>query len=214
MPSPEPTEELQARREAMLTELHDRIGRTRDGGPSPHRRRAPSLSGVRLRTLLLPAFAIVLLVQLGSRAGAPLGVEAAFTPGAGTSFAGPRIFERPADASPGAPVRIEPGDVVGARSGATSVLAVGRGRLRLDPGARAVLASLMPPRVRLVGGSGVAEGRLRVVTAHGIVDVEDGSARLELGPEGLDVLLLDGAGRLIAPDATTDLAPGQRASAR
>lgn len=196
----------------MLTELHERLGRA--AGGAPRRRRAPSLSRIRLRTLLLPAFAIVLLVHLGSQSGGPLGVEAAFTPGAGTSFAGPRVFERPIDAAPGAPVRIEPGDVVGAGEDATSVLAVGGGRLRLDPGARAALASLMPPRVRLVGGTAVAEGRLRVVTAHGIVDVEDGSARIELGSEGLDVLLLDGVGRLIAPDATRELEPGERATAR
>ena len=195
---------LDARRDELVAELHERIARSKPR-PLPSMRRRVSLQGIRMRTLLLPAFAIVLFLAFGSRAGAPLGVEAAFTPGPGTSFAGPRVFDVPEDAPPGPSVRLAPGDLVGARSGAESVLEVGHGRLRLQPGARAVLASLMPPRVRLIGGRAEASGRLRIVTANGIVDLDDGRALLYLSEDGLDITLVEGEGSLIAPDATVEL---------
>ena len=83
-------EALAEKREALLRDVHRRIAAA--DGFREGRRRSVSLTGVRLRTLLLPAFAIVLFLHFGSRAGAPLGVHAAFTPGAGASFAGPRVF--------------------------------------------------------------------------------------------------------------------------
>ena len=119
--------DLDARRDAMVSGLRDRIDRTNHHLVTP--RRGVNLSRIRMRTLLLPAFAIILMISFGSRAGAPLGVDAAFTPGSGTSFAGPRVFEIPPGAAPAKPVRLEPGDVVGTSSGSASLLEAGKGRI-------------------------------------------------------------------------------------
>ncbi len=158
-----------------------------------------------MRLLLIPAFAIFIFIQFGSRAGAPLGVHAAFTPGDGTSFAGPRVFRNGVEES----IRLAPGDVVGATSGSGSTLELGGGRLALEPGARAAVASLMPPRVRMIGGRAHVSGRLRVVTAHGILDLESGSADLTLGDQGLTVTLRVGEASLISPDGQFELVPGK-----
>ena len=204
----EQSEELRRRREELLHDVSERIAVAR--GEMPRRRSASgaTLSRIRLRTLLLPAFAIVAMIHLGGRAGAPLGVDALFTPGTGTSFAGPRVFAAERAASPG-PVTLAPGDVVGARDGEGSTLTLGDGRLVLEPGARAAVASVMPPRARLIGGAARVEGRLRVVTAHGILDLEHGGARLVLDNRGLAVRVMDGAARVISPDGEVELGPGE-----
>ena len=204
----EQSEELRRRREELLHDVSERIAVAR--GEMPRRRSASgaTLSRIRLRTLLLPAFAIVAMIHLGGRAGAPLGVDALFTPGTGTSFAGPRVFAAERAASPG-PVTLAPGDVVGARDGEGSTLTLGDGRLVLEPGARAAVASVMPPRARLIGGAARVEGRLRVVTAHGILDLEHGGARLVLDSRGLAVRVMDGAARVISPDGEVELGPGE-----
>ncbi|MFT5733152.1 MAG: hypothetical protein ACJA2W_003085 [Planctomycetota bacterium] len=206
--------ELESRKDELLRDVQERLA----GGPGTlkRRQREVSQSGIRLRTLLLPAFGIVLLLHFGSRAGAPLGVHAAFTPGEGGSFAGPRVFaaERTGAGENGV-FQLVPGDVVGTTSGAPSMLELGNGRLILEVGARAVVASLLPPRVRLLGGTAMAEGRLRVVTAHGVFDLESGSARLTLGSEaGLVVEQADGSGVLIGPDGERKVAAGMRVSSR
>lgn len=204
----EQSEELRRRREELLHDVSERIAVAR--GEMPRRRSASgaALSRIRLRTLLLPAFAIVAMVHLGGRAGAPLGVDALFTPGTGTSFAGPRVFAAERAASPGQ-VTLAPGDVVGARDGEGSTLTLGDGRLVLEPGARAAVASVMPPRARLIGGAARVEGRLRVVTAHGIFDLERGGARLVLDSRGLAVRVVDGTARVISPDGEVELGPGE-----
>ncbi|MEM8710382.1 MAG: hypothetical protein AAGG01_05485 [Planctomycetota bacterium] len=209
-------EALAARREALLADVRGRIARAE--GFQSGRRRQVSLSGIRLRTLLLPAFAIVLFLHFGSRAGAPLGVHAAFTPGSGASFAGPRVFDDaarsgdPATGDPAEPVesvRLEPGDVVGTTSGSPSTLELGRGRLVLEPGARAAVASLMPPRVRFLGGRASAEGRLRIVTAHGIYDLHEGRAELALdATSGLVIEQRSGEGEIVSAAGSRELSAG------
>ena len=67
----------------------------------------------------------------------------------------------------------------------------------------------MPPRARLIGGNARAEGRLRVVTAHGIVDLERGRAQLALDGGGLAVRVVDGFARVISPDGEFELRPGE-----
>lgn len=207
-------EELEVRKEELYRDVHERLAGGK--GLEERRRKEVSQSRIRLRTLLLPAFGIVLFLHFGSKAGAPLGVHAAFTPGDGESFAGPRVFA--AERSPGADdgvIELAPGDVVGTTSGAASMLELGKGRLALESGARAVVASLMPPRVRLLGGTARAEGRLRIVTAHGVFDLESGAARLSLGSEeGLVVEQLEGEGALIGPEGQKDLVAGDRAASR
>lgn len=207
---------LEARRRALLHEIENRsVGGAASGGLALPKQRQPSLSGVRLRTLLLPAFAIVLFIHFGSRAGAPLGVHAAFTPSeTGESFAGPRMFTQGGTGGPEQSVRLSPGDVVGTRSGEPSKLELGKGRLTLDPGARAVVASLLPPRVRFVGGHATIHGRLRVVTAMGVIDLNEGEARVHLDESGLEVRLIKGGGELTAPDGVTTLVPGVLAASR
>lgn len=205
----ERTEELERRREELLQDASERIAAARGERPRRRGTSGAALRRVRLRTLLLPAFAIVAMVHLGGRAGAPLGVDALFTPGTGTSFAGPRVFAAERAASPG-PVTLAPGDVVGARDGEGSTLTLGDGRLVLEPGARAAVASVMPPRARLIGGTARAEGRLRVVTAHGIVDLATGSAHLALDGDGLAVRVVDGLARVISPDGEFELLSGER----
>ena len=209
---PEEDPDLERRRLALIAEIQSRsIGRR---GATPgvteerHRRR---IAGVRLRTLLLPAFAIVLMIHFGSRAGAPLGVRAGFTPSQnGTSFAGPRVFDEHGMAE----VTLAPGDVVGTLDGGKSTLALGEGSLELEKGARAVVASLMPPRARLIGGKARINGKLRVVTAMGVIDIQDGEASVVLDERGLEVTLLDGSGVLTAPEGRMELVQGETAASR
>lgn len=210
-----PTEhnpQLEERRRAMIAEISTRsVG----GQDRARRRQGPSASGSRLRTLLLPAFAIVLFIHFGSRAGAPLGVHAAFTPNAdGVSFAGPRVFEQGAAPPSSGSVRLAPGDVVGTQTGSPTVLALGDGRVELSPGARAAVASLLPPRVRLIRGEFRAFGRLRIITAMGVVELAEGECALRLDERGLEVELEIGAGELIAPYGTVELVPGEIAASR
>lgn len=199
----ESSESLERRRAELLGEVSDRLEEQHH--PMRRSARPANPSRVQMRLLLIPAFAIFLFIQFGSRAGAPLGVHAAFTPGDGTSFAGPRVFRAGSTES----MQLAPGDVVGARSGSGTTLELGAGRLALEAGARAAVASLMPPRVRLIGGRAHASGKLRVVTAHGILDLDDGSAELILGDEGLTVTLRLGEARLTSPDGEFELVPGK-----
>lgn len=206
-------EALAQKREALLRDVHGRIAAAEGFHQGP--RRQVSLSGIRLRTLLLPAFAIVLFLHFGSRAGAPLGVHAAFTPGGGASFAGPRVFAAAGAQGEAGPasaperVRLEPGDVVGTTSGSPSTLELGKGSLRLEPGARAAVASLMPPRVRFLGGRARAQGRLRVVTAHGLYDLHEGEAHLALdAAAGLVIEQVSGEGTIVSAAGTRDLGAG------
>lgn len=203
--------ELERRREELLREGRARVADARSG-------RAPrevNQSRVRMRMLLLPAFGMLLFMHFGSRAGAPLGVHAAFTPGGGESFAGPRAFDASVQAEDRRPIEVVPGDVVGTKSGTASILELGQGRLVLEPGARAVVASLMPSRARLLGGNAQAEGRLRVVTAHGIYDIDEGLANLSLSAAGgLIVKQIEGSGVLVGPDGEQRLVAGTRATSQ
>lgn len=212
-------EELAQRKDELMREGRARIADAHSGRVG----REVSQSRIRLRTLLLPAFGIVLFLHFGSRAGAPLGVHAAFTPGGGESFAGPRTFGAPPGEATGStafsddrsPIQLSPGDVVGTKSGTPSVLELGKGRLILEPGARALVASLMPPRARLLGGTAQAEGRLRVVTAHGIFDIHSGLATLTLSAnEGLVVDQVEGSGTLTGPGGESQVNAGDRAVSR
>ncbi len=208
-------EELAQRKDELMREGRARIADAQSGRVG----REVSQSRIRMRTLLLPAFGIVLFLHFGSRAGAPLGVHAAFTPGGGESFAGPRTFGSPSDgtanSSDRSPIQLSPGDVVGTKSGTASVLELGKGRLILESGARAVVSSLMPPRARLLGGTAQAEGRLRVVTAHGIFDIHSGLATLSLSAaKGLVVDQLEGSGTLTGPGGEQQVSAGDRAVSR
>ena len=209
---PEDDPELERKRLALIAEIRSRsVGRRAATPGVSDERRARRIAGVRMRTLLLPAFAIVVMIHFGSRAGAPLGVHAGFTPSPnGKSFAGPRVFDEHGMAE----VTLAPGDVVGTLEGATSTLALGDGTLELEKGARAVVASLMPPRARLIGGRARIKGKLRVVTAMGVIDVDDGEADVSLDESGLEVELLHGAGVLTAPEGRVELLPGQVAASR
>ncbi|MEL6428068.1 MAG: hypothetical protein AAFU73_21155 [Planctomycetota bacterium] len=163
-------------------------------------------AGPRMRLVLLSAFVIVMLAWAGRNSGGPLGLQAAFTPASdGVSFAGRRTFEAQGDA-----VTLVPGDVVGARDGRGASLVLGDGRLELEPGARAAVASLMPPRARLLGGTVRASGRIRVVSAHGILDLE-GEAELRLDQSGLAVGVRAGEATVVSPDGSRTLAAGESA---
>lgn len=206
----EANEELERRREELLRDVTGRIQAARGERRGSRAPSAAARSRIRLRTLLLPAFAIVLMVHLGSRAGAPLGIDALFTPGDGSSFAGPRVFAAEREVGP---VELAPGDVVGVQDGSGGTLTLGKGTLHLEAGARAAVASVMPPRARLIGGEARATGRLRVVTAHGIVDLDEGAVLLLLD-EGLEVELEEGAASIISPDGEVELTVGERRTFR
>lgn len=210
MSATESDPELRRRAARLREEAAARVERQRDllfGGPAPRTRRA---SASRARIVLLSAFAVFLLAWVGRNTGGPLGVNAAFTPGAGgTSFAGARTFE-----GTSAPVPLTPGDVVGSRDCVGATLALGGGRIELGPGARAAVASLMPPRARLLGGTARVDGTLRVVTAHGVLDVEDGACSVGLDERGLRVSVESGAVRLTSADGVRELGAGESASAR
>ena len=212
LPSLEPDRgDLDARRDAMVAELHERIARADGRGPlggTAPRRRPLSLSRLRLRTLVLPALAVFLLVHFSTGSGAPFGVVAAFQPGDGASYAGAVELTDGATATAGASVPVEPGDVVGTTAGSPGTLTLGKGSLALHAGARALVESLVPPRVRLVGGTGVARGRIRVVTANGVLDLGDGEAQLEIRSDGTRVEVRSGAGSLTTPDGVDELAAG------
>ncbi len=216
-------EELARRKDELMLEGRARITDAQAGRAA----KEVSQSRIGMRMLLLPAFGIVLFMSFGSRAGAPLGVHAAFTPGGGESFAGPRTFGAEPGSGPASgagpmagsddrsPIQLSPGDVVGTKSGTASVLELGNGRLVLESGARAVLSSLMPPRARLLGGKAQAEGRLKVVTAHGIFDIDSGVATLSLSAaEGLVVHQVEGTGLLRGPGGEQRLKAGDRAVSR
>jgi len=202
--------DLQRRAARLRDEAAARVERQRDllfGGAAPRARRA---SASRTRIVLLSAFAVFLFAWVGRNTGGPLGVHAAFTPGSGgASFAGARMFE-----GTSAPVPVTPGDVVGSRDGVGATLALGGGRVELGPGARAAVASLMPPRARLLGGTARIEGELRVVTAHGVLDVEGGACSVRLDEGGLRVSVESGAARLTTADGVRELGAGESTSAR
>lgn len=189
---PENTEE---RGEALVREARARLEAARAVEHGSWRRvRRGASSGPRLRTLLLSGFAIFAMVHLGSRAGAPLGVRAAFTPSrGGESFVGPRHIGADEVLAEGETIQLTPGDVIGVLGGAGGAVTMGGGRVELEPGARLVAASLMPPRVQLRGGRVTVTGRLRVVTPNGIVDGASGAVcHLSLGNEGLVVRTAEG----------------------
>lgn len=199
---------LEGRAQALREEAAARVERQRAlllGGPAPRARRA---SASRTRMVLLSAFVVFLFAWIGRNTGGPLGVSAAFTPSAsGTSFAGARLFH-----GTSAPVSVMPGDVVGARDGAGATLTLGSGRIDLGPGARAAVASLMPPRARLLGGTARIEGTLRVVTAHGVLDLMDGACVVGLDEGGLTVAVDEGSARLTTADGVRELGAGDSAT--
>lgn len=212
---PSHEEALEERARALRADALARLERSRPRAARPPR--PSSLAGLRLRTLLLPAFAIACMAHFGGgeRRALP-GVSASFTPGAGASFAGARTFEADADAPGDERVPVHPGDVIGVAAGAeaASRLDLAGRTVRIDPGARALVASLFPPRVRLVRGGIVVSGDLVVDSAHGIVDLAGGSARITLESTGLAVTLVEGSGRLVGPDGAVELVPGRTTAIR
>lgn len=220
--------DLDTRRAAMVEDLEGKIAGSRaGGGPSP-KDRGPRLSRIRLRTLVLPALAVFLMVRFSGDAAVPVFVEAAFTPGSGSAFAGVIEVPPPADSSgdavaprqsltmpstteanPAQSIPVEPGDVVGTTTGSPGTLTLGKGSLELRAGSRALLESVLPPRVRLLSGAAVAHGSILVVTANGILDQAAGETALEVGPEGLRAELRAGTASLATPDGDVSLAPGE-----
>ena len=189
----------------MIADLRSRIaGESGRAGP-PRRRRPLRLSHARLRTLVLPALAVFLLVHFTAGSGAPFGVRAAFHPGDGDSFAGVARLG-PGEA---AAVPVEPGDLVGTTAGSPGRLLLGEGDLELQVGARALVESLVPPRVRLVAGRAVARGPIRVMTANGVVELTEGEAEVAVTGSGLRVLLARGAGTIVSSAGTEALALGE-----
>jgi hypothetical protein len=214
-------DDLDRRRDEIVADLSARIAGVSGGGGLGARGGPLRLSRVRLRTLLLPAFALGLMLYFGEGGAAPLGVEAAFEPGSGGAFAGfvevkPKDrtsgagSPTPADAgAPSAAIPVEPGDMVGTTDGSPGTLTLGRGRLELHAGSRALLESVVPPRVRLISGTAVARGQLRVLTPHGLLDLQEGELWLGISPEGLRLTLRSGEASLVSPDGAGPLLVGE-----
>jgi|GEM_PF-2409077 len=223
MTSPEP-QDLNQRRDEMVADLTAKIAGVSGRGGTAASARPLRLSRIRLRTLVLPAFAVGLMLYCGRGAAAPLGVEAAFKPGSGGAFAGfvevvpgggaaaSSTREATTGAEAGLPkgeIPVEPGDLVGTTDGSPGTLTLGRGELELHAGSRALVESVVPPRVRLIGGRAVARGQLRVVTPHGLLDLRAGELRLGISPEGLRLMLRAGEASLVSPDGAGPLSVGE-----
>ena len=203
--------DLDQRRDEIVADLTAKITGVSGTGAG---RRPLRLSRIRLRTLVLPAFAVFLMVHFGGGAAKPLGVEAAFVPGSGEAFAGVVQVDGAAetmDATGGRPsIPVESGDVVGTTAGSPGTLRLGPGSLELHAGARALVESLLPPRVRLISGTAIAKGELRVLTAHGLLAQTEGESELGISPEGLRVTLRAGEASLVSPDGSGPLAIGEQ----
>lgn len=206
-----PQKDLDQRRDEIVADLTAKIAGVSGAGAG---RRPLRLSGIRLRTLVLPAFAVFLMVHFGGSAAKPLGVEAAFVPGSGEAFAG--FLQVDGEAGPVAAtgdrpsIPVESGDVVGTTAGSPGTLRLGPGSLELHAGARALVESVMPPRVRLISGTAIAKGEVRVLTAHGFLEQTEGESRLGISPEGLRVTLRAGEASLVSPDGAGPLTVGEQ----
>ncbi len=205
-----PQKDLDQRRDEIVADLTAKIAGVSGAGAG---RRPLRLSRIRLRTLVLPAFAVFLMVHFGGGAAKPLGVEAAFVPGSGEAFAGFVQVDGEAgtmDATGGRPsIPVESGDVVGTTAGSPGTLRLGPGSLELHAGARALVESVMPPRVRLISGTAIAKGEVRVLTAHGFLEQTEGESRLGISPEGLRVTLHAGEASLVSPYGAGPLTVGE-----
>ena len=170
-----------------------------------------------LRFLVFSALVFALLAWSSTHLGRPAGTQAAFIPARdGVSFAGDRAFGlEPMSGAhstvPTEPVALESGDVVGAQDGSGALLTLAGGELELGSGARAAVASVIPPRAQLIGGEVIARGRIRIVSTHGIVDV-DGTAELDLGEEHLFARVLEGEATITSHEGTRTLGAGTSAT--
>ncbi len=220
MTKPQP-DDLNQRRDELVADLSAKIAGVSERGARGTRGGPPRLAGIRLRTLLLPAFAVGLMLYFGKGVATPFGVEAAFAPGSGGAFAGfveIKSTDRPAGAGPSATaearrseaaIPVEPGDMIGTTDGSPGTLTLGKGTLELHAGARALLESIVPPRVRLISGTAIARGQLRVVTPHGLLDLREGELSLVISPEGLRLGLRSGDASLVSPDGSGPLPVGE-----
>lgn len=151
----------------------------------------------RLRTLLYPAFLCFLMIQLlGGRPGRE-GFEVEVLSGV--------VHAR------GRPVR---GELCATGPDGRARLTVGGNEARLGPETRLLLERPSPPRVRLIRGSLELEGSWRVASTHGVIELEDGRARVHLGPDGLGATNLDGRVRRVDHRGETVVAPGGVSRAR
>ena len=67
----------------------------------------------------------------------------------------------------------------------------------------------MPPRVRLISGTAIAKGEVRVLTAHGFLEQTEGESRLGISPEGLRITLHAGEASLVSPYGAGPLTVGE-----
>jgi len=206
-----PQKDLDRRRDEIVADLTAKIA---GGSGTGAGRRPLRLSRIRLRTLVLPAFAVFLMVHFGGSAAKPLGVEAAFEPGTGEAFAGFVQVDGeagPVEATGGrSSIPVESGDVVGTTAGSPGTLRLGPGSLELHAGARALVESVMPPRVRLISGTAIARGEVRVLTAHGLLEQAEGESSLGISPDGLRLTLRSGEASLVSPDGAGPLTIGEQ----
>ncbi len=98
------------------------------------------------------------------------------------------------------------GDVVAVGSGARAAIQSPRVRLELFAG-RLLVESALGPRVRIVEGEAELEGRVRLITPDGILDLESGLLRVVVGRAGTTLDNRDGKGVWTGPT-------GQRALER
>ncbi len=203
-------QDLDQRRDEIVADLNAKIaGIGRHGAGAA--RKPLRLSRIRLRTLVLPAFAVFLMIHFGGGAAKPLGVEAAFEPGSGGAFAGfVAVDGEVGPAGEHRSIPVESGDVVGTKDGSPGTLRLGPGSLELHAGARALVESVMPPRVRLISGSAVARDEIRVLTAHGFLEQTEGESALGISPQGLRITLRSGQASLVGADGTGPLTVGEQ----
>jgi len=163
--------------------------------------------GARLRLLLVPAAAIVLMTQLarGPRLSGEVRAQA---------LSGSVWLEAQGLAASAAPRAVFLGEGCSTGSDGRARLESGSASVELAPHASAWLEARLPARFRLGAGNFTLHGDLTATTHWGVLECERGHAQVHLGPDGLDVQVREGVLRWIDSRGTRTLSAGDRASTR
>lgn len=181
-----------------------RVGRvaTLRSAPAPLAGR----TGIRLRTLLLPAFVIFLMTQVNGLRDRARGFEV--TALAGHVAVGDRalaVFEPELELAPGA--------LCATSLDGRALIRRGPTRLFVDGGSEVVLESEDERRVHIGLGTLVAHGPCSVVTEDGLVDVPpEAVCRIVSGPQRTEVEVLAGSVALENAAERREVQRGERAA--
>lgn len=163
--------------------------------------------GARLRLLLVPAAAVVLMTQLarGPRMAGEVRAQA---------LSGAVWLEAQDLATDAAPRAVLLGEGCATGSTGRARLASGTSSVELAPDASAWLEARVPARFRLGAGSFTLRGDLTATTHWGVLECERVDALVHVGARGMDLEVREGELRWIDSRGTRTLAAGDGARTR